>query len=141
MSEQQQEGGVLGSAVREALALRNLTINAASIRLKIDRNALTRFAAGIPLSLELVERFATGLALDVNEWRVLAGYPRIGGELTPQERLGIGIAKLGEQYDDDVPVRRFGGWKDLTHQRVDRILQAAEEELKRRQEQRESDKE
>ncbi len=94
---------------------------------------------GRDVEVEIVERFARGLDLDVNEWREMWGYERIDRALTPQERLGIGIAKLGEQYDDDVPVRRFGGWKDLTHQRVDRILQAAEEELKRRKQERENE--
>jgi len=125
--------------VQETLGRRNLTRHAAHQRLEISRPAMDKLWDGRDVEVEIVERFARGLDLDVNEWREMWGYERIDRALTPQERLGIGIAKLGEQYDDDVPVRRFGGWKDLTHQRVDRILQAAEEELKRRKQERENE--
>lgn len=91
MDEQQK---MLSEAVRDVLSRRNLSINAASKRLRIDRNTLTRFSEGIPMRLELVEQFARGLGEDINRWRSLAGYPRV--ELTPRLHF---LARWGEVAD------------------------------------------
>lgn len=124
MNEQQQQ--MLAQAVENALRERNLTVNAASIRLGIDRNALTRFKAGKPLTLELVERFARGLRYDVNEWRELCGYPRIEPS-DPNEALDVVVEHSQElTYDADLEglddVRKYEGFGKLSPEAQAAIL-------------------
>src|SRR5688500_18654429 len=115
----------LAEETARVLRERGLTINAASIRLGIERQTLTRMHNGLPPRLEVVERFARGLELDVNDWRALAGYDRLEtpvGE-TPAERLGIALDDLRRRYGlDRLVVKNFGGSGSLTHSDVDRII-------------------
>lgn len=90
----QQQGDNLGNAARAALRSRNLTVNAASHRLRIDRNTLAKLTNGVPLSLEVAERFARGLDLDVNRWRVLNGYDPV----EPKNPLLAGIDAIVARY-------------------------------------------
>lgn len=116
MTEQQETA--LAQAVTSALAERNLSVNAASIRLRIDRQALTRFSQGIPPSLEVVERFARGMGLDVNEYRKLSGYPPVD----PPADVGIlakaiistheaQAASLELEYEPDLENVRIVGYE------------------------------
>jgi len=95
VAQQQQ----LAEAVRELFARRNLTLNAASQRFGLDRNAVTRMWNGVPASLEFTERFARTFDEDVNTWRVLAGYPAVEPpEWDPDRAFMAGIRALAAEF-------------------------------------------
>jgi transcriptional regulator with XRE-family HTH domain len=96
MSDQQQEA--LAEAVQKVLTDRNLSVNSASQRTKLDRNTLKRFTLGIPPVLEKLEQFARALQLDVNEWRVKCGYPTVGMDARLQEGVERIVAEVGEHF-------------------------------------------
>lgn len=124
---------VAQKAFEEALARRNLSINAAHMRLGISREALTKMSYGQPTALEIVERFARGLGESVNQWRQLYGHPPVepdpGASVvaeerepyrTPRQALLEGMERL-EQRFPDVELRwpRFqGGLGRATMQQV-----------------------
>lgn len=68
---------MLADRTQDALRQKNLTPHAAHLRLRMSRESINKLLNGTPIQLELVEQFARGLGLDVNEWRELAGYPRV----------------------------------------------------------------
>ena len=60
--------------VQSALAERGWTRHTAHKELEISRPAIEKLWDGRDVELEIVERFARGLGLDVNSWRVHWGY-------------------------------------------------------------------
>ena len=97
VAQQQQ----LAEAARGLFARRNLTLNAASQRFGLDRNAITRMWHGIPASLEFTERFARTFREDVNRWRELAGYEPV---FSPDAALNEGIRRIREETGADFQV-------------------------------------
>jgi hypothetical protein len=146
VDEQQQEE--LAAAVRAALARRNMTVNSASIRLRMDRQALTRFVNGVPMSLELVEKWARGVREDVNKWRELAGYDPVNGHLVGEitlsdfvngaEILAAGLRDLEAKYGiPDLPLRFRSGLSNLTVEEARSVLADLEQQLKDYQQEKE----
>lgn len=88
---------------------------------------------GVPPRLDVLERFARGLRLDVNEWRELAGYPRIETPTrTGAEILGAGIFALQQKYDRPyITVRNFGGRDSLSPEQAEIILRELEQQILR----------
>ena len=134
LSEQQQER--LRAAVREVLQARNLNPYAIHVRYGISRESLTKLVNGIPPSVEVVERFARALNLNVNDWRELCGYPRVGGDVADSRDLldlamGRMIREFREKYNaPHLTIRRFGGWDSIRSlEDVERIRQELEDDL------------
>lgn len=80
----------LSEAVRAVLDERGLSVRNAAIRTGIDRLTLANMLDGVAPRLEIVEEFARTFSLDVNEWRLLAGYEAI--RETDPDRLVDGLA-------------------------------------------------
>ena len=102
MPEQQQERA---EAFAQALARRNLTINAASLRLNINRQTLTKMSNGLPVELEVIERFAEGLGLDVNAWRELWGFLRVRDTRSLADRF----QELVYELEMEIEAKACGG--------------------------------
>jgi transcriptional regulator with XRE-family HTH domain len=93
MQEQQQQE--VGEMVRTELAKRNMSFNSASTRLDIDRGTLTKWAQGKSPSVEVVEKFARKLGLDVNLWRIRNGYDPV---VSAAEHFFAGLAALNRKH-------------------------------------------
>jgi transcriptional regulator with XRE-family HTH domain len=121
MSNQQQEAMII-EWFDSTLKQRNLKVNSASERLDIDRGTLTRWAKGHPpKQLHLLEKFARGLRLDVNEVRRINGYP----EVDPLESLVAEAAKLEpEPWQDEIRPDQFEGAGGLPEGDVQLITDA-----------------
>lgn len=117
MDDEQQ--AALSRAVQKVLDDRNLSINAAATRTDIDRNTLSRWQAGLPMGLHLVERWAEKLGLDANEWRLLAGYKAL---VTGYEVLHRGVAAREAAWDSKLPMSFHHGTAHLTVQDAEGIL-------------------
>lgn len=85
-------------------------MNAASIRFDIDRNALTRFARGRRMSLELVEKWARSLGEDLNHWRELAGYE-------PAENTVHKIHRAFDELEQEFGEAFRPAWTEARHLR------------------------
>lgn len=66
-----------GEAVRRVLQEHGLSLRGQRVRTGIGHMTMKDMCDGIVPSLEKLEDFARGFELDINEWRALAGYPRI----------------------------------------------------------------
>lgn len=106
--------------MQAALEARNLTRHAAHMRLEISRPAIEKLWNGHEVELDVVERFARGLGLDVNEWRELWGYPvvRSGAEI-----LLAGVVELRKELNRPIPIN----WDEETLQNL--TPEKAEQEL------------
>jgi transcriptional regulator with XRE-family HTH domain len=96
MDQQQERGKMVAEAVQAELQRRNLTVNAFSQRFGFDRNTFTRFANQGRGTLDLVERWARSMGLDVNRWRVMCGYPPVETDLDPATWYKVRAFDLGE---------------------------------------------
>lgn len=134
LPEHQQER--LRVAVRDVLDARKTNPYAIHVRYGISRESLTKLMNGIPPSVEVVERFARAMGLDVNEWRELCGYPRVGwasSDMRDLIDLAMGRMLLEFRQKHNVPhftIRRFGGWDSIESlEDVERIRQELEEDI------------
>lgn len=124
-----------GEAVKAVLAEHGLTLRGQRVRTGIDHSTMKNMCDGWPTTLERVEQFARAFHLDVNEWRELAGYPRVqADELSEEDQfelaLGRGLRELARKYHRRrVTFRNFGGLEGLTLADVPRILAELEEDL------------
>lgn len=98
----QRVNPAFGDAVRRLLESHGLSLRAARIRTGIDHVTLSDMAAGYVPRVEQVEKLARGFGLDVNQWRELAGYPRVEGDPSPESVLAD-LGALSDELPPDVP--------------------------------------
>lgn len=92
----------LARAVNNALNRRQLSVNAGSERLGIDRGTLTRLARGLRPRVETLEYVAKALGEDVSEWRQLAGYEPIPASGEGYAIFVQGLKALAEETGEPV---------------------------------------
>lgn len=98
---------------------------------------------GRDVELEIIERFARGMRLNVNEWREYWGYPPVeSAEESGDAILGAGIRELQEKYDAPfLTVRRWKGRGELTPDEARELLREIEDDLLREMEEERAEKE
>ena len=90
-----------GSAVARVLDEHRLGKRQQTVRTGIDHVTVGKMLDGIIPSLETVEKFARGFGLDVNEWRLLAGFPKVeSGGLTQKLDAMLGRHQSPAQWLD-----------------------------------------
>lgn len=92
---------MVAEAVQDELSRRNLTVHGFAERYGFDRNTFSRFAKKGRATLEMTERWARTMNLDVNQWRELCGFTRVE-ETDPNRALETAMGKAPElTYDPD----------------------------------------
>jgi hypothetical protein len=107
--------------VQESMARRNLSRNAAHQRLEISRPAMEKLWDGRDVEIEIIERFARGMGLDVNQWREHWGYERVE---SAADILFEGWERMCEEFPDrEIPVPiPYRGVRTLTADEARSIL-------------------
>lgn len=103
------------------MARRNLSRNAAHQRLEISRPAMEKLWDGRDVEIEIIERFARGMGLDVNQWREHWGYERVE---SAADILFEGWERMCEEFPDrEIPVPiPYRGVRTLTADEARSIL-------------------
>lgn len=122
-----------GSRVRAVLDERALSLRQGRIRTGIDIETLSRMRQGEVPRLDKVEAFARGFGLDINEWRVLAGYESLTGHGSGADALWDGLLTLQQEHPDHpIPLPQLrGGWRNVTPEQAALILDDMRDKLRR----------
>lgn len=123
-----------GEAVKRVLDEHGLSLRGQKIRTGIDHMTMKDMCDGLRPRLEKVEQFARAFGLDVNEWRELAGYPRV--EEGDPDRLAAQLIKVlggasSEEDEDFGDIRASDGAGNPDDLKV---LRAVERLLRNRRE-------
>ena len=126
-----------GEAVTRVLAAHGVSLRGQRLRTGIDHMTMKDMKAGVIPRLEKVEAFARGFGLEVNEWRVRAGYEPVADGRPALERIREDVLSLTYDADlEDVRIDAFLGDQPLPRDDVaelERLLRAELTEQRRRQ--------
>lgn len=118
-----------GQAVTQVLSDHQLGKRQQTVRTGLDHVTIGKMMDGIIPTVETVERFARGFQLDVNEWRVLAGYEPVesGAQI-----LDAGLYRLSQRVGEVIPWEGETPRERLTPEQARAELADIEEELRER---------
>jgi hypothetical protein len=118
--------------VQEVLRSRNLSRHAAHTRLDISRPAIDRMWDGRDVELEIIERFARGLRLDVNEWRWMWGHDPLPPDQPPVERIVAAADELTYELEtDDLGWVGSGELNEQNRERLAKIAKALRDQQRK----------
>ncbi|MBM3456915.1 MAG: helix-turn-helix domain-containing protein [Armatimonadetes bacterium] len=105
-----------------------LSLRQAEIRTGVDINTLSRMRSGIVPRVDKVEAFARGFGANVNDWRELAGYPRLDVESSSDRFWRLfgdahgRLAREGIYLPAPTPEVDSSAWQEMTPEQIDDLL-------------------
>lgn len=109
-----------------------LSLRQTSIRTGVDIDTLSRMREGVVPRVDKIEAFADGFGLNINDWRELAGYPRLDAESIETRfwrRFGEAhsrLAREGIYLPAPTPDTGSPAWESLTPEGIEAWLQQLE---------------